>query len=123
MRACSIWRVTDFASSATPLSNGRADDDDTLEFPVDLTAVNLVVKQASGGIVTPPHRRRDRHYEHITSAGANRFASVNSSVTIGFDVWYDLPSLRREALVTVTLSFMDNDGRSFSKAFDVRVAP
>ena len=35
----------------------------------------------------------------------------------------DLPSLRKEALVTVTMSFQDTDGQAFSKSYDVRVAP
>jgi hypothetical protein len=42
---------------------------------------------------------------------------------VKLDVWYDLPSLRREALITVTMSFQDADGKAFSKAYDVRVAP
>lgn len=114
------WK-TSFTLSAT--LNGRADDDEALEFPVTLTAVSLVVKQASGGIVTAPTGGETERYEHITSAGSNRFPGVNSSVAIGFDVWYDLPSLRREALISVSLSFVDSDDRAFSKSYDVRVAP
>jgi hypothetical protein len=56
-------------------------------------------------------------------ASTNRYGSVNSSATLTFDVWYDLPSLRREAIITVTLTFRDTDGVTFSKAIEVLVAP
>lgn len=103
--------------------NDRADDDDALEFPVTLTTVSVQVKQASGGIVTPPGAGEQEYYQHVTSASGNTFPAVNSNVTIAFEVWYDLPSLRREALVPITLSFIDSDGVPFSKTYDVRVAP
>ena len=41
---------------------------------------------------------------------------------MSFDVWYDLPSLRKEALITVTLTFADENNKSFSKNVLVRVA-
>ena len=103
--------------------NGQADDEDVLTFPVDLTTVTLTVKQASGGIVTPPGGGETEYQTFVTQASSNRFPSVNSSVTITFDVWYDLPSLRREALVSINLAFKDNEEKTFSKIYDVRVAP
>lgn len=103
--------------------NGRADDEGALEFPVRLTTITAEVKQASGGIVTPPGAGETEYSTFVTQASANRFEQVNSTIAIAFDVWYDLPSLRREALVKVTLSFADNDGQTFSKVYDVRVAP
>lgn len=114
------WK-TSFTLSV--LLNGRADDNDALEFPVDITSVTLAVKQASGGIVTPPTGGETEHFTYVTQASANRFAAVSQSITIAFEVWYDLPSLRREALVQVSLAFKDNDGQTFSKTHDVRVAP
>jgi hypothetical protein len=59
-----------------------------------------------------PHGRRQR----------GRAAS-SSSNTITFDVWYDLPNLRKEALMTVTVAIKDADGRTFTKVKEVRVAP
>jgi hypothetical protein len=38
-------------------------------------------------------------------------------------VWYDLPSLRKEAVVVVTFSFTDNDGTVFQKVRQITVAP
>ena len=40
-----------------------------------------------------------------------------------FDVWYDLPSLRKEAVITVTVNFKDDDGVTFSKQIKVNVNP
>ncbi len=42
---------------------------------------------------------------------------------MNFNVWYDLPNLKREALVTLALVMADNDGRTFSKTIDVQIAP
>lgn len=113
---------TSFVVTAT-LNDNANDSDIDLEFPIDLTSVTVVVKQASGGIVSPPSGGDTEHYFHVTEASSNRYASANSSVNIKLDVWYDLPSLRKEALVTVTMSFQDSDGQSFAKSYDVRVAP
>ena len=114
------WKTT-FTLSAT--LNDKADDKDALEFPVDITSVTLQVKQASGGIVTPPSGGETEYFTHVTQASSNRYTAINQTVTIFFEVWYDLPSLRREALVQVTLGFKDDDGVAFTKTYDVRVAP
>lgn len=114
------WK-TNFSLTLT--LNDKADDDDVLEFPVDLTQVTLQVKQASGGIVTPPTGGDTEHSTYVTQASSNRFGAVNNSISIAFDVWYDLPSLRKEALVSVSLSFKDTNGKTFAKTYDVKVAP
>ena len=105
------------------LNSNANDNDIDLEFPIDITSVNVVVKQASGGIVSPPSGGEAEHYFHLFEASTNRYASANTSVSIKLDVWYDLPSLRKEALVTVSMNFQDADGQSFSKSYDVRIAP
>jgi hypothetical protein len=115
------WK-TSFTASVT--LNDKADDDDYLEFPVDLTSATISVKQASGGIVTPPTGGDTEHSDYVVSnTSSNRFATVNTTNTLTFDVWYDVPSLRREALITVQLTFKDTDGLTFSKSIDVLVAP
>jgi hypothetical protein len=111
--------------SATVSFNDTANDDDVdLEFPVRIASTALTVKQASGGIVTPPTGTDTEKFEFITlNATGNQLAATNSPVSLSFEVWYDLPSLRKEAVITVTFSFVDNDGVAFQKAVDVRVAP
>jgi hypothetical protein len=105
--------------------NGNATDDDLdIDFPVRVVATTLTIKQASGGIITPPSGSETEKYEFVTlSASGNQIASTNAPVTLTFEAWYDLPSLRREAVVQVAASFVDNDGTTFQKTVDLRVAP
>jgi len=107
------------------LVNGTANDEDLdLEFPLDITSATVKVQQASGGIVTPPTGSDVEHSEFtIVQTSGSRFAAANTTNTITFDVWYDLPNLRKEALMTVTVALKDNAGRMFSKVKEVRVAP
>ena len=75
-------------------------------------------------IVTTPTGGDTEHSDYVVSnTTSNRFAAVNTTNTLTFDVWYDLPSLRREALITVQLTFKDADGITFSKSIDVLVSP
>lgn len=105
--------------------NSVANDEDVdVAFPVRLSSATLVVKQASGGIVTPPTGTDKEYSEFITlNASGNQFAAVGSPVSLTFEAWYDLPSLRKEAVVSVTLSFIDEDGTTFQIVEDINVAP
>jgi hypothetical protein len=104
--------------------NDKTDDNNKLTFPIDVTSATVKVQQASGGIVSPPTGGDTEHYEYVLSeTSSSRFAGINTGNTMTFDVWYDLPSLRKEALVTVSLSFKDTNGVLFSKSIDVKVAP
>ena len=116
------WR-TSFALAVT-LNQNATNSDLDITFPVDITAATAKVQQASGGIVSPPTGTEVEHYESVlVQASSNRFPAANSTSTMSFDVWYDLPSLRREALVTVSLALRDADGKTFTKNVEVRVAP
>jgi hypothetical protein len=111
-------------SATVNLTDLATDEDVDLDFPVRITSTTLAVKQASGGIVTPPTGGDVEKYDFITlGATGNQLSAVNSPVTLTFEVWYDLPSLRKEAVVTVTFAFVDNDGTSFQRSADLRVAP
>jgi hypothetical protein len=105
------------------LNSHATDDDVNLEFPVKITTATVRVQQASGGIITPPTGSDQEHYEADFRATSNTMSAVDQAVSLDFDVWYDLPNLRREALVTVALTFTDNESRSFSRAVEVRIAP
>ena len=111
--------------SANILLNNEATNDDlNIDFPVRITATTLTVKQASGGIVTPPTGSESEKFEFITlNATGNQLPGTNQPVSLSYEVWYDLPSLRKEAVVTMAVSFIDNDGTQFQKTADFRVAP
>jgi hypothetical protein len=115
------WRTT-FAVTVH-LNDEASDKSLDLDFPVRITAATVKVQQASGGIVTPPTGGESERFEYVSQASSNRLPGANTSVSINFEVWYDLPSLRREALVTVSLALQDDGGSTFSKTVEVLVAP
>lgn len=113
------------AFSSTLTLNSNANDADLdLDFPVKITGATLTVKQATGGIITPPTGTDTEKYEFVPlAASGNQFSGINSPISLSFEVWYDLPSLRKESVVTLTFSFADNDGTGFQRSIDFRVAP
>ena len=116
------WKTT--FTVTIRLNNTAADADLDLAFPVDITAATVKVQQATGGIVSPPTGGSIEYQDYvIAQTSGNRYASANSAHSITFDIWYDLPNLRKEALITVTIGLKDTDGRTFTKTFDVRVSP
>lgn len=111
-------------STTITFNNQALDDDVDIEFPVRITATTLAVKQASGGIVTTPTGGETEKFEFVTvNATSNSVSGANAPVSLTFEAWYDLPSLRKEAVITVTYSFTDNDGLSFQRSADIQVAP
>jgi len=111
--------------STTLSFNSKANDNDVdIDFPVKITATTVTVKQASGGIITPPSGTDTEKSEFvILSTTSNQLTAIGSPTTTTFEVWYDLPSLRKEAVVVVTFSFTDNDGTVFQKVRQITVAP
>ena len=77
-----------------------------------------------GGRITPPTGTDKEYYDFVTlGASSNQVTGPNAPITLTFEVWYDLPSLRKEAVITATFVFVDNDGTSFQRAVDFKVAP
>jgi len=114
---------TSFRVTVT-INKNAADDDIDLSFPVTVTSISAKVEQASGGIVTPPTGSDAEHYESVLSGSTgSTFSGTNSSVAFTEDVWYSLPSKGKEALVTVTISFKDDDSKTFTKTVTVLVNP
>ena len=111
--------------SSTLVLNDKANDEDlNLDYPVRITGATLTVKQATGGIITPPSGTEKESFEYVPlAASGNQFSGIANPITLSFEVWYDLPSLRRECVVTLTYSFVDNDGTGFSRSVDFKVAP
>jgi len=89
---------------------------------LDITAIDLKVQQATGGIVITPSGGDQIYYKFNSSAVTNRI-NASGSAEVGFDVWYDLPNTGKEALVTVGFSFKDDDDNTYSDTLQVKVAP
>ncbi len=102
--------------------------DETGGAALDITSITLKVQQATGGIVTPPTNGQVEHYQFVSSA-SGKTLPANGQITVGFQVWYALPNLRRECVTTVSLSFIDRKGTpddtsddiSFGKSLDVQI--
>jgi hypothetical protein len=111
--------------SLTLTFNDNAKDKDlNVDFPVKVSATTITVKQASGGIVTPPTGADTEKSEFvILNTSSNQLSAIGNPMTGTFEVWYDLPNLRKEAVVQVTFSFTDNDGTTFSILKEITVAP
>ena len=116
------WHAV-FTSTLVLNANANSEDLD-LDFPIRVAGATLTVKQATGGIITPPSGSETEKFDYVPlSASSNQFPGISSPITLAFEVWYDLPSLRKESVVTLTYSFVDNDGTSFQRAVDFNVAP
>jgi hypothetical protein len=89
---------------------------------LDITAIDLKVQQATGGIVITPSGGDQIYYKFNSSAVTNRI-NAKGSADVGFDTWYDLPNGGREALVTVGFSFKDDDNNTYSDTLQLKVAP
>jgi hypothetical protein len=106
------------------LTEDASNENVGLDLPLDITSATVAVSQASGGIVTPPTGTEKERFDFVISnSSSNRLTAVGSTVTMTFDVWYDLPNLRREALVNVSLGFADDGTYRFTEVVPVRVAP
>jgi hypothetical protein len=116
------WK-TSFAVTIR-LNDNANDSDLDLAFPVDITSATVKVQQATGGIISPPTGGDVEHQDYIISqTTGNRFSAASTSNSMTFDIWYDLPNLRKEAIVTVAVSLKDSESRTFTKTLDVRVSP
>jgi len=87
-----------------------------------ITSVNLVVQQASGGIVITPSGG-DREYFRFNSAAGGNTLAAHGNAAMSFDVWYSLPSKGQEALITVTLTFSDANNNTYTQTVQEKVAP
>lgn len=116
------WHAT---FSASVSFNDKANDNDVdIDYPVRITSTTLTVKQASAGIITPPTSPEKEYFEFVTlHATGNQLADANAVVALTFETWYDLPSLRKEAVITLQFTFVEDDGNSFQKSVDLTVAP
>jgi hypothetical protein len=86
-----------------------------------ITAVNVTARQASGGIIVPPSGGDVEFSRFSVQASGNRVEANGGTSSVGVKVWYDLPLGLPEALITVAVSFKDDDDVTFTKTIDVRV--
>jgi hypothetical protein len=95
-------------------------------YALDITAINLTLQQATGGIVITPSGG-DQVYFKFTSQAVTNHINAKGTAVVGFDVWYSLPSGGKEALATVGFSFSYTDSSdnisTYSSSDNVKIAP
>jgi hypothetical protein len=95
-------------------------------YGLDITAINLTLQQATGGIVVTPSGG-DQIYFKFSSSAATNHVNANGTADVGFDVWYTLPNQGSEALATVSFSFQytdkDDNDYTYSSTHNVKVGP
>ena len=89
---------------------------------MDITAIDLTMQQAAGGIVITPSGGDTIYFKFNSSASGNRL-SKNGTATVGFDVWYTLPNGGTEGLATVNFGYKDDNNDTYSEAAKVKVGP
>jgi hypothetical protein len=104
----------DWTSTFTVTVNEESDT------ALDINGVTVRVQQATGGIITPPTRGTE-YYEYVSQALDGSHIAAKGQAGLRFQVWYDLPSLQPEAVVTISFTFTDQDEVSFSDQVQVRV--
>ena len=87
-----------------------------------ISALALLVQQATGGIIISPVPGQAESFRFDTRTDGNIITPGSSKVT-EFDVWYTLPNQGREAVITVTVSYINDSGLTRTENITVRVAP
>ena len=95
-----------------------------LTLPADepaLTITNFIVavqQTEDGAVVAPPAGEAERFHSEVRTMTTR--IEPGGEVTVQFDVWYLLPNLGRDAIISVALSFGRDDGNLFSGAISVQ---
>ena len=77
------------------------------------------VQPASGGIVFNP--RSDTVYFDYNVVAASNQVPKKGNASVAVETWYDLPNNGREALVTVSVSLIDEDKFTYSDSVEVNI--
>ncbi len=95
-------------------------------YPLEITAINLTLQQATGGIVITPSGG-DQVYFKFSSSAPTNYINANGTADVAFDVWYKLPNQGSEGLATVSFSFKytdaDDDEYTYASTHNVKVGP
>jgi hypothetical protein len=86
-----------------------------------ITGVSIKVQQASGGVIMVPTGTDLEHYDYLSQVSNNYIAAKGTGTVTFNPVWYWLPNGGREAVVTMTFSFLDDNDSSFSESTTVNV--
>ena len=95
----------------------------TTKVGVKISSMSVTVNQASGGIIVTPTSGETAHYDYTTQVSSNRVEGNGGTATVALEVWYTVPSHAREALLTASFSFLNDDDETLSDSITVQVSP
>lgn len=87
-----------------------------------ITSLGLLVQQATGGIIIIPPPGQVESFRFDTRTNGNIIAPGSSKVS-EFDLWYSLPNGGREAVLTVSVTYINDSGLTRAETAQLRVAP
>lgn len=97
--------------------------DSDLEVGITVTSDSLVMQQQLSVIPEGPGGGVDRERYTYESRSAGDRMEPGGRTSRAFDVWYTLPLGGREAFISVTLNFEDDNGVAFSRTHRVWMRP
>ena len=93
------------------------------EIGVMLTSDSVVLQQLASVPVDGPGGGVDRETWRFEARSGEDRIEAREETARAFDVWYTLPNGGREALIAVSLDFVDDNGTPFSQVHQVAVEP
>lgn len=93
------------------------------EIGVMLTSDSVVLQQLDSVPVEGPGGGVDRETWRFEAQSGDDRVEANEETSRAFDVWYTLPNGGREALIALSLDFVDDNGTPFSQVHQVAVEP
>lgn len=93
------------------------------EIGVMLMSDSVVLQQLQSVAVEGPAAGVDRETFRSESRSGEDRIEPREETARSFDVWYTLPNGGREALIAVSLDFVDDNGTPFSQVRQVAVEP
>jgi hypothetical protein len=84
----------------------------------DIESLSTALYESAGGIILNAVESEEHRFS--TNAETSRVEG-NGSGSVDFDAFYTLPGAGREALVTVTLTFVDDNGYQTGDTIEVSI--
>jgi hypothetical protein len=88
----------------------------------NVTSLSLALQQSSGGILITPVSGEDEQYRFATRPSGSRL-EPGGEVVIEFDLFYTLPNQGKEAVITVSMDFLNDSGMTLNKNIQLQIAP
>jgi len=88
----------------------------------NVTALSLALQQSTGGIRITPVTGEDEQYRFATRPSGSRL-EPGGEVVIEFDLFYTLPNQGKEAVITVSMDFLNDSGMTLNKNIQLQIAP